>query len=185
VATWLETTKLMRRSNSERNRAQQAARHLQRRVSEGVQRDRERQAARALLIEERSEEERRQLIEKRTREAQRIYQELKKSTSQQQQPHRAKIQNRMEQQEEQEEQEAPRKASWLSYDWGCCKTNRLSSHRSSFFHHRFIPASFTVQNTFCVPKYKIPTLKISRAHLTNSAKPPSTVNFHCLPVPSN
>lgn len=69
------------------------------------------------LIEERSEEERRQLIEKRTREAQRIYQELKKSTFHQQQPHRAKIQNRMEQQEEQEEQEAPRMASWLSYDF--------------------------------------------------------------------
>ncbi|EFX66392.1 hypothetical protein DAPPUDRAFT_116438 [Daphnia pulex] len=81
--------------------SEQAARNLQRRVSEGVQRDREWQAARALLIEERREEERRRLIEERTREAQRIYEELKKSTSQQQQPHRAKIQNGMEEQEEQ------------------------------------------------------------------------------------
>ncbi|KAK4013600.1 hypothetical protein OUZ56_026153 [Daphnia magna] len=99
VATWLKTTKLPRRSNSTPSRARQAARHLQRRISE---RERERQIARALLIEERKEEARRRLIEERTREAQRIYQELRSRTSQQQ-PHRAENRTPIEEQEEQEE----------------------------------------------------------------------------------
>jgi hypothetical protein len=97
VAIWLQTTKLPRRSNSKPSRARQAAGHNQRRESAGVQRERERQAIRVLLIEERREEERRRLIEERTREAQRIYQELKKSASQQQ-LHRAE--NQIEEQEE-------------------------------------------------------------------------------------
>jgi hypothetical protein len=101
VAIWLQTTKLPRRSNSEPSRARQAARHKQSRESAGVQRERERQAIRALLIEERREEERRRLIEERTREAQRIYQELKKSASQQQQQH--SDENQIEEQDEQEE----------------------------------------------------------------------------------
>jgi hypothetical protein len=99
VAIWLQTTKLPRRSNSEPSRARQAARHKQSRESAGVQRERERQAIRALLIEERREEERRRLIEERTREAQRIYQELKKSASQQQQLHSAENQEEQEQEE--------------------------------------------------------------------------------------
>jgi hypothetical protein len=97
VAIWLQTTKLPRRSNSKPSRARQAAGHNQRRESAAEQRERERQAIRALLIEERREEERRRLIEERTREAQQIYQELKKSASQQQ-LHRAE--NQIEEQEE-------------------------------------------------------------------------------------
>jgi hypothetical protein len=78
-----------RHNYSVTSKARQAVRNSQRRVLEGEQRERERQATRALLIERRREVEIRRLMndEERTREAQRLIKNWKKKiSSQKQQP---------------------------------------------------------------------------------------------------